>query len=196
VKVEIYLEFETHLAPLCKLANLLDITRFAKQIFDISKKEGELLYIWIIVHHQWFLHKEITNHRAYFNVKNTNDIVDFRPDNWFNRHPHRGYFRFPYNIGPTRNKAETRESLNKAMEQENIARQTIEFLILANICETNGAKTIWETKKCVINTYGKIIYDDDSYRDHLYAVSFDTIFNKSRILIRRPLCNEGNPDTE
>jgi hypothetical protein len=49
--VEIYLEFENYLSPLCKLNNFLDITKFGKAIFDI-------------IHHRWFIHKTIINHHT------------------------------------------------------------------------------------------------------------------------------------
>jgi hypothetical protein len=98
VDVEIYLEFETHLVPLCKLKDLLNITLFAKQIFDISQTEGELLYIWVIFHHRWFVHKKLTNHHSYERKIINFRIEDFIPDNWFNRHHYRGYFRNSWEI--------------------------------------------------------------------------------------------------
>jgi hypothetical protein len=52
VDVEIYLEFENYLSPLCKLNNFLDITKFEKAIFDITQTDGDLHYIWVIIHHR------------------------------------------------------------------------------------------------------------------------------------------------
>jgi hypothetical protein len=65
VDVEIYLEFNDYLTPLCKLNNFLDITKFAKVIFDITQSDGNLHYIWVIIHHRWFTHKAITNQNSY-----------------------------------------------------------------------------------------------------------------------------------
>jgi hypothetical protein len=70
VDTEIYLEFESSLAPLCKLNNFLYIVKVAKEINDITTTEGNLLYIWVIIHHRWFLHKSIANNHMYENVNN------------------------------------------------------------------------------------------------------------------------------
>jgi hypothetical protein len=93
INVEIWLEFEKSLSPLCKLKNLLDITKFAKIINNITKTEGQLINIWVTIHHNWFLHKSLNNHRTYANIKFKNKIKDFQQDHWFNRQLHRGYKR-------------------------------------------------------------------------------------------------------
>jgi hypothetical protein len=88
--VEIYLEFESSLAPLCKLNNFLDIVNIVKEINDISKSEGNLLNIWVIIHHNWSVHMDISNNHTY-KTKNVNHkIRDFEYNHWYNRLTYKG----------------------------------------------------------------------------------------------------------
>jgi hypothetical protein len=199
VDVEIYLEFETHLAPLCKLNNLLDVTLFAKQIFDISQTEGELLYIWIILHHRWFVHREITNHHSYEKKFLNNKIKDFTPENWFNRHPYRGFFRSGWEVeGYLKSEEDALEKMEKCMKLEKRNGLVIEYFWVTRSDHweefINTGIYNCETGK-FLNTRLKLMYQDDSQVNLIVAAAFDKNLEKSRILIRRPICNEGNPSS-
>jgi hypothetical protein len=93
INTEIWLKFEKSISPICKLKNLLDINKFVQIIDKITKREGELQYIWVIIHHNWYLHKSLTNHHTYVNNSIPKSIQDFKMDPWFNIPVYKGYRR-------------------------------------------------------------------------------------------------------
>jgi hypothetical protein len=192
VEVEIYLEFETHLDPLCKLKDLLNITLFAKQIFDISQTEGELLYIWIIIHHRWFVHKEITNHHSYERKHANERIKDFVPDHWFNRHPHRGYFRGGMNNTVVKSKEELHGIMDEIMELSKEEKLYVEYFWIYDWDTARKKKNFSNMKGVWMNTDHREFYCNCKEANTLKPIGF---IHRKRILIRRPIGNDGDPNS-
>jgi hypothetical protein len=120
-----------------------------KVIDDISKSEGNLLYIWVIFHHRWLIHKTITNNHIYINKTKYQKHIDYPSNHWFNKPIYIGFRRDFYIFYKIAKDKKLSEVIKLMLEKPLKDDEYIEYF-LANGNEIEYTEAI---RGCLINLY-------------------------------------------